>query len=86
MIILYLNVIDIFISRYVLACEHVNELMVSTSTGKPEYAIVELLTKKCCSRTCVTCFRKLSAVDIEDVRKQFYSLPTETSQNQLVID
>lgn len=85
-IVLYLNIIDIFISRYVLACEHVNELMVSTPIGKPEYPIVELLTKKCCSRTCVTCFRKLSAVDIEDVRKRFYSLPTETSQNQLVID
>ena len=34
----------------------------------------------------MTCFRKLSQVDIDRVREHLYSLETETAQNQLVLD
>lgn len=48
--------------------------------------MVNLLSKKCCNRSCVTCFKKLSVVDIEGIRSDFYGLSTETTQNQFVID
>ena len=48
--------------------------------------MVNLLSKKCCNQSCVTCFKKLSVVDIEGIRSDFYGLSTETTQNQFVID
>ncbi len=48
--------------------------------------MLNLLSKKCCSRSCVTCFKKLSVLDVEGVRSDFYGLSTETAQNQYVID
>lgn len=48
--------------------------------------MVNLISKKCCSRSSITCFKKLSVADIEGVRSDFYGLHTETKQNQFVID
>lgn len=61
-------------------CDHVS------SKGSPEYPVLDLLTKKCCSRSSVTCFTKLSVADIEGVRSEFYALSSETDQNQYVIN
>jgi len=47
--------------------------------------VVNLLSKKCCNRSCVTCFKKLSVVDIEGIRSDFYGLSTETTQNQFYL-
>ena len=54
--------------------------------GIPEFCTEALLTKHCCSRSVVTCFRKLSQVDIDGLRERLYSLESETAQNQLVLD
>ena len=54
--------------------------------GIPEFSTEALLTKRCCSRSVVTCFRKLSQVDIDKAREHLYSLETETAQNQVVLD
>ena len=44
-----------------------------------------LLSRKCCSSS-VTCFKKLSQLDIEAVRSEYQSLGSETQQNQYVLD
>jgi len=43
--------------------------------GIPEFSTEVLLTKHCCSRSVVTCFRKLSQVDIDRVREHLYGHP-----------
>lgn len=69
-------------------CVCAQKVMISCLSllGFPEFSNEELFYKHCCSRSVVTCFRKLSQVDIESVREHFYSLKSETDQNQLVLD
>ena len=58
----------------------------SALIGVPEFSVSELVNRKCCNRSEVTCFKKLSQADIEGVRQEFFRLPSETVQNQFVID
>ncbi len=44
------------------------------------------MTRSCCSRGHVTCFKRLSQADIESTRHGFYSLQTETEQTQHMLD
>ena len=54
--------------------------------GSPEYPVSSLMTRCCCDRKKVTCFRQLSQADIECVRGDFYSLTTKTEQTQHILD
>ncbi len=65
---------------------HLYPISAVHSLGIPEYSTETLIAKHCCSRSVVTCFRKLSQVDIDTVRESFYSLETETAQNQVVLN
>ena len=40
---------------------------------------------KCCSKREVTYFKKLSQIDLEGTRAEFYSTANETQQNQLIL-
>ena len=53
--------------------------------GTPEFPVTELMTKCCCDRKAVTCFKLLSQADIERVRQEFYSCSTETQQTQYLL-
>ena len=44
-----------------------------------------LMTKLCCNRKAVTCFKK-SQADFERIREEFNSLGTETGQAQCLLD
>jgi hypothetical protein len=44
------------------------------------------MTKSCCDRKEVTCFKLLSQADIECIRQEFYSCTTETEQTQRLLD
>lgn len=44
------------------------------------------MTKRCCDRKQVTCFKRLSQSDIEQVREEFYTLSTETQQTQHLLE
>lgn len=57
-----------------------------TLTGIPEFPTSELVFKRCCDRKQITCFRKVSQSDIDNVRSGFYSLDNETTRNQFVLD
>ena len=54
-------------------------------TGKPECAVYELMTKRCCDRKQITCFKLLSQADIDKVRQEYYSLSTEVDQTQFIL-
>lgn len=53
--------------------------------GTPEFPVTKLMTKYCCDRKAVTCFKLLSQADIECVRQEFYSCATETEQTQYLL-
>lgn len=53
--------------------------------GKPEYPVNELMSKRCCNRKEITCFKKLSQCEIEKIRQEFYSLSTEIEQTQHIL-
>ena len=40
------------------------------------------MSKRCCNRKEISCFKKLSQCEIEEIRQQFYSLSTEVAQTQ----
>ena len=44
------------------------------------------VVKKCCDSKNITCFKRISQADIEKCRHDLTSRPTETQQNQFVID
>ena len=44
------------------------------------------MSKQCCDRKDVTCFKLLSQSDIEQAREAFYTLSSETQQTQYVLD
>jgi len=54
--------------------------------GSPEFPVTSLMTKHCCDRKEVTCFKFLSQADIEHIREQFYSSTTETEQTQHLLN
>lgn len=54
------------------------------SLGSPEFSAVVLMTKSCCSRKKVTCFKLLSQASIDDIQHEFYAL-SETAQTQKLL-
>ena len=51
--------------------------------GVPELQAIDLMQKRCCERRC---FKGLSQEEIEEIRNEFYSIGSETEQNQRVLD
>jgi hypothetical protein len=51
--------------------------------GVPEFQAMDLMQKQCCA---TRCFRGISQEEIEEIRNDFYSVGSETEQNQKVLD
>jgi len=60
-------------------------LKLSPGSGSPEFDVALLMTKSCCDRNKVTCFKLLSQQHIESVRYEFYSHSNEVVQTQKIV-
>ena len=45
----------------------------------------EVVTKRCCDRKQITCFKLVSQADIDKIRQEYYSLATEVDQTQFLL-
>ena len=59
-------------------------MVLLNSAGSPEFQASVLITKSCCARRRVTCFKLLSQYCIESLQKNFYAL-SEIEQVQKVL-
>lgn len=78
---------DTALMMYVYSCVVFHDNYVHTCcVGTPEFPTRQLLFKHCCDRKKITCFRKLSQLDIDVIREEFYGFGNETVRNQYVLD
>lgn len=61
-------------------------LYMHVCVGLPEFPVETVITKTCCNRKMLTCFKRLSQADIENIQQKFYLYATETEQTQHLVD
>ena len=53
--------------------------------GTPEFSVASLMSRHCCNKNTVTCFKLITQATIERIRETVYSV-SETEQIQIVLD
>ena len=82
---MHLNIIILLYNRDKIALFSGNNVFDLWVLGSPEFPVSDLMTRHCCSKKEVTCFKLITQDTRERIRHSLYSL-SETEQTQLILN